>query len=66
MLQIKMISGKTLKKMDWRTEQVLILDENPLYSPPLEVCECGIRAIIQYFQESKAEMKVGVFSFNCL
>jgi Leucine-rich repeat (LRR) protein len=55
--RIKTIPGSSLKKLDISSGQELLMHDNPLVSPPLDICECGIRSIIQYFQEAKAEMK---------
>ena len=56
--RIRTIPGAIIKKLDYATKQVLCMDENPLSNPPRDICECGIRSIIQYFQEVRAEMKV--------
>ena len=55
--KIKFISGNLIKKLDWRTDQELYVDNNPLTSPPRDICECGLRALVQHFQETKASAK---------
>jgi hypothetical protein len=55
---VQVIPSNLIKKLDWGTEQQLNVGENPLSNPPLEVCECGLRSIMQYFQEAKTDMKV--------
>ena len=56
--EIQVIPGNLIKKLDWDTDQQLNVSENPLTQPPLDVCECGLRSIMQYFQEAKSDMKV--------
>ena len=47
-----------MKKLDWDSNQRLLLAGNPLVFPPLDVCECGIRSIVQFYVESKSTVKV--------
>ena len=56
--KIKVIPAHTFKKIDWSTRQEVILHENPLTTPPPDICECGLRAIMQYFQEEKCHTKM--------
>jgi len=35
---------------------VLYMDDNPVQSPPEEVCRCGMRAILNYLNEAKAQL----------
>ena len=56
--KIKYIPGSFLRKLDYESEQDLVMMDNPLVVPPKDVCECGIKAIVQFFQEARSEMKV--------
>ena len=56
--KIKSIPLSVLKKMDPGTEQELLISDNPLVNPPLDVADCGIRSIVQYFQEAKMDIKM--------
>nr|KAG5696736.1 hypothetical protein BaRGS_028856 [Batillaria attramentaria] len=56
--KIRTLSWSTLKKLDGDRDQELVLDSNPLCYPPQEVCESGLRSIMQFFQESQADVKV--------
>ena len=56
--KIRTLSWTSLKKLDWDREQELLLDSNPLCYPPQEVCESGLKTIMQFFQESQADVKV--------
>ena len=44
--------------MDYETTQRLVLRDNPIISPPMEVCMAGLPAIIKYFQEIKTHSNV--------
>ncbi|ELU06072.1 hypothetical protein CAPTEDRAFT_120205, partial [Capitella teleta] len=52
---IKIIPATFIHKLDWKSDNDLILNGNPLSVPPLDVAECGIRAVMQFFQEVKSE-----------
>ncbi|XP_046374544.2 malignant fibrous histiocytoma-amplified sequence 1 homolog isoform X1 [Haliotis rufescens] len=56
--KLKVLSWNIIKKLEWNTDQELVLEGNPLTYPPSDVCESGLRSIMQYFQESQAEAKV--------
>ena len=56
--KIKYIPGSFLRKLDYESKQDLLMLDNPLVVPPKDVCECGIKAIVQFFQEARSEMKV--------
>lgn len=56
--KIKLLQSNVLKKMDWNTDQELNVQNNPLAYPPVDVCNSGLRSIIQFFQEVKADSKV--------
>lgn len=56
--KIRTLSWATLKKLDWDRHQELLLESNPLCYPPPEVCESGLRSIMNFFQESQADVKV--------
>ena len=44
--------------MDWERDQELLLGSNPLSYPPEDVCQSGLKSILQFFQESQADVKV--------
>lgn len=46
--------------------KILDLDTNPLESPPLEICNEGIEAIRNYFEEIKGEETVKLFEAKML
>lgn len=56
--KIRTLSGNVIRRLDWRTDQELILDDNPLISPPAEICSCGLRSLVQYLQEARSQMKM--------
>ena len=56
--KIKSIQGNLIKKLDFDTDQVLHLHDNPVINPPAHICDCGLKAIMNYYQEGKAYMKV--------
>ena len=56
--RIRNIPGAIIKKLGYETNQQLWVDDNPLSNPPKDVCECGIKSIIQFFQEVQGEKKV--------
>ena len=58
--KIRALSWSSLKKLDLDKDQALLLAANPLCYPPQDVCESGLKTIVQFFQESQAEVKVGV------
>ena len=47
-----------MKKTDMSRKQELFLDGNPLTYPPVDVCECGLKSMMRYFQETQANVKV--------
>ena len=55
---LQVVSGTAMKKLDWNSNQRLLLGGNPLVFPPIDVCECGIRSIVQFYIESKSTVKV--------
>ncbi|XP_074657627.1 uncharacterized protein LOC141910751 [Tubulanus polymorphus] len=48
---IKSINGNLIKKLSYDTDKRVNVEGNPLINPPLDICECGLRAMVQYFQE---------------
>ncbi|GFS14041.1 malignant fibrous histiocytoma-amplified sequence 1-like [Elysia marginata] len=56
--KIKTLPYHSIKKLDVRTSQQLVLDDNPLAYPPAHVCSSGLKNVISFFQESQAEIKV--------
>ncbi|XP_070173015.1 malignant fibrous histiocytoma-amplified sequence 1 homolog isoform X1 [Littorina saxatilis] len=55
--KIRTLSWAALKKLDGETDQELLLDSNPLIYPPQDVCESGLKTIMDFFQESQADVK---------
>ena len=47
-----------MKKVDLSRKQELIVDGNPLTYPPPDVCDCGLKSMMRYFQETQANVKV--------
>lgn len=56
--KIKVMNWSSMKRLDYATEKQLNVDGNPLSYPPADVCGCGLRSMIQFFQESQADVKV--------
>ena len=56
--KIKYIPASFLRKLNSEADQELFISDNPMHIPPKEVCEGGIKPIVQYFQEARSEMKV--------
>lgn len=55
--RIKMLNGKVLSKLDWWSDQQLILKHNPLVYPPAEICSGGLQSMLQFFADEQAEKK---------
>lgn len=55
--KIKTVPGSLLKRIDWKTTQEVDVSDNPITAPPREVCECGLRAMVQHYHEAKIESK---------
>lgn len=51
--RIKSVQGNIIKKLEWRTDISLDLCDNPITNPPIEICEGGLRPVIQYFKEAR-------------
>ena len=47
-----------MRKIDIGKRQELYVDGNPLSYPPPDVCECGLKSMMTYFQETQANVKV--------
>ena len=47
-----------MRKVDISKRQELFVDGNPLTYPPPDVCECGLKSMMTYFQETQANVKV--------
>ena len=57
--RIRSLPVGVLKRLEVGLEQPeLLLADNPLITPPIDICVSGVKAIVQYFQEAKAELKV--------
>jgi len=52
-IQHNFVVGSAIKHMDYETTQRLVLRENPIRSPPFDICMAGLPAIIKHFQEIK-------------
>ena len=56
--RIKAIPGSIIHKLNWNTHKEVLLDDNPIASPPREVWESGLRGLITYFNEETVVSKV--------
>lgn len=56
--RIKTIDWNKMKKIGQKSDKELNLAENPMTSPPPDVCECGLRSMMQFFQETQINSKV--------
>lgn len=56
--KIRVLDWSKMKKTDMSRKQELFLDGNPLTYPPVDVCECGLKSMMRYFQETQANVKV--------
>ena len=56
--RLKALDWNKMKKIEMKNSQALFVDGNPLTFPPPEVCECGLRSIMQFFQETQSNVKV--------
>ncbi len=56
--KIKSIPLSLIDKLDQVPDLELHLEDNPMQTPPEEVCQCGLRSIRQYFMEIKSSMKI--------
>ncbi|XP_060560981.1 malignant fibrous histiocytoma-amplified sequence 1 homolog isoform X2 [Ruditapes philippinarum] len=56
--RIKTLEWNKMKKFELRTDKELSVEGNPLTFPPTDVCECGIKSMIQFFQETQLSLKV--------
>lgn len=55
--QIQKIPVTVTKLCSEDDDKVIEIDDNPLISPPADICQCGTRAILRYFYESKVLMQ---------
>ena len=69
--RIKILNSKVLSKLDWYSDQQLILKHNPLVYPPIEICNSGLHSMLQFFANDDAEkktyqgIKIMVFGSYC-
>lgn len=54
--QIRTIPTTALKRFADDEDKVLVVTDNPLTFPPLDVCQGGARAILRYFHEIRVHM----------
>lgn len=55
--RMKTVDWNKMKKIGPKSEKELNVCDNPITSPPLDVCECGLRSMMQYFQESQINQR---------
>lgn len=55
--QITKIPVTVTKLCSEDDDKVIEIEDNPLTSPPADICQCGTRAILRYFYESKVLMQ---------
>ena len=58
LLLLQVLDWSKMKKVDLSRKQELFVDGNPLTYPPVDVCECGLKSMMRYFQETQANVKV--------
>lgn len=56
--RIKTLEWNKMKKMDLQADKELSVEGNPLTFPPMEICECGLKSMMQFFQETQLNLKV--------
>lgn len=56
--RIKTVDFSKMKKIGADSDKELNMEGNPLTSPPADVCECGLKSMMQYFQETQINMRV--------
>ncbi|CAH1781823.1 unnamed protein product [Owenia fusiformis] len=56
--KIKVVNGNVIRKMKLDDGQSLKLEGNPLNFPPKEICESGLRSMMEYFIEKQCMSKV--------
>ncbi|KAH3797569.1 hypothetical protein DPMN_151152 [Dreissena polymorpha] len=56
--RIKTLEWNKIKKLDLSSGKELFVDGNPLTFPPADVCECGLKAMMRFFQETELNTKV--------
>ena len=51
--QIKVLpkNFRSLKKLDWTTDDQCCIDGNPMENPPMKICKLGIKEIIKYLEK---------------
>ncbi|XP_053403318.1 malignant fibrous histiocytoma-amplified sequence 1 homolog isoform X2 [Mercenaria mercenaria] len=56
--RIKTLEWSKIKKMELQTDKDLYVEGNPLTFPPTDICECGLKSMVQFFQETQLNLKV--------
>ena len=56
--KIRTLPRAAFKKIIWDRDKELLVTGNPLSYPPQDVCEYGLKTIINFFHNSQAEVKV--------
>ncbi|KAK3604652.1 hypothetical protein CHS0354_007195 [Potamilus streckersoni] len=56
--KIKALNWNSMKNVDWQTDQELVVDDNPLKTPPRDVCDCGLKSMLHYLKEVQADVSV--------
>lgn len=55
--KIQTLNMNTMKTLEGSNDQELCIDGNPLKFPPVDICESGIKLMMEYFHEVRLEMK---------
>ncbi|KAJ8310172.1 hypothetical protein KUTeg_012037 [Tegillarca granosa] len=55
--KIQTLNMNTMKTLEGSNDQELVIDGNPLKFPPVDICESGIKLMMEYFHEVRLEMK---------
>jgi len=66
--RMKNVDWNKMKKIGPKSDKELNLTDNPITSPPPDVCECGLKSMMQYFQETQLDTRTyqGVKVCGCL
>lgn len=56
--RIKTLEMNKMKKLEMDSQKELCVDGNPLTFPPSDVCECGLKSMVQFIQETQIDQKV--------
>lgn len=55
--RIKTLEWNKIKKLEMKTGKQLSLEGNPITFPPVDVCESGLKSMMQFFQETQLNQK---------